>query len=213
MKHNFNNPNVQTIPHIDGLPCDCLDCCKNAAYTKQLNDRNAVYVNAFDFPSFDRLGATARTMVDHADPDSRIGNYVKSRKDQPVYNNPGEAPYSTIKAGSSLGKFKNLNQKGNWMQVTGDVHDKWVSFVTPADFTFTTPNLSLAKPLTVSDKIGIASDVIKTTIPGAAPLVEGTQAIGEGVANTINALVGPLKWVLILVVVVVLVAVFMRIKG
>lgn len=66
MKHNFNKPLEDVIPHFTGLPCDCLDCVKNASYTKQLNDRNAAYVNSFDFPDWNDLKISATELLGRA---------------------------------------------------------------------------------------------------------------------------------------------------
>lgn len=66
MKHNFNTPISNTVKAFNGLPCDCVDCTKNAAYTKQLHDRNAVYVNSFDFPDFNDLKISATELLGRA---------------------------------------------------------------------------------------------------------------------------------------------------
>lgn len=66
MKHDFNKPIEDTVKHITGLPCECFDCMKNAAYTKQLNDRNAVYVNSFDFPDLNDLKIKATEILGYA---------------------------------------------------------------------------------------------------------------------------------------------------
>lgn len=66
MKHNFNTPVTTTVKSFNGLPCDCLDCVKNAAYTKQLNDRAAPYLNSFDFPDFNDLKISATQILGYA---------------------------------------------------------------------------------------------------------------------------------------------------
>lgn len=66
MKHDFNKPIQDVIPHFQNMPCDCVDCVKNAAYTKQLNDRNAVYVNSFDFPDWNDLQISATELLGYA---------------------------------------------------------------------------------------------------------------------------------------------------
>lgn len=66
MKKDFNYPTEDVIPHFTGMPCDCVDCVKNAAYTKQLNDRNAIYVNSFDFPDWNDLKIGATELLGYA---------------------------------------------------------------------------------------------------------------------------------------------------
>lgn len=214
MKHDFNRPNTQTIPHFTGMPCDCVDCVKNAAYTKQLNDRNAVYVNSFDFPDYDRLGVSARNMIDHADSPIQ-GQFVYSNVEQSLYNKPGEKPSVSRPAGKFLGKFKAFNSSKNWIVVDYNGYEKWISYTRPETFSFRTPEKTA--PLSSMDKLKIGVKVGSLAGPAAAAggLVIEKVAIPvvEKTADIISGLGPYLKWILILLVVAIVGGVFLRAKG
>jgi len=161
MKKDFNIPTEDVIPHFTGLPCDCVDCVKNASYTKQLNDRNAVYVNSFDFPDFNDLKIKATEILGYA-----TGNPVAISTAQTA---------ASIKTAVKKEVAK-VNSGGTtaWTNLPKDVSGKAI-----------VPDI----------------DVMKL-----APK-------GSGIDVDLIGLLGPFKWVLILVIVAVVTGIFFRIKG
>lgn len=155
MKKNFNYPTEEVIPHFTGLPCDCVDCVKNAAYTKQLNDRNAVYVNAFDFPDFNDLKIKATEILGYA---TNNPVAISTAKNAAALKSTVKKEVEKVNAGGTT-TWKNLPKDGS---------------VPPID------------PLALAPK-------------------------GSGI--DLSGLLGPLKWVMVLIVVAVIAGIYTRVKG
>lgn len=127
--------------------------------------------------------------------------FVKSTQDTPVYLEPGQAPYKTVDANDVIGKVEGVNSKGNWLKLRVDQnYNPSGGWVLVNDHMYTT--------------------ILNTEAP-TGPVDAVTREAKKAVTSAINAttgfvwdaMPGWLKVVLILIVVLLIIAVFVRISG
>jgi len=124
------------------------------------------------------------------------GKFIYSTKDTPVYHNPGEAPFKTVNANDTIGKVESVNAKGNWLKLRTDQYNPSGGYVLTGDSMYTAI-LTTEAPKDTIDAVGREAEKV-------------VKAVAETVSNVIPTW---LKIAVIVILVVVLIAVFFRIKG
>lgn len=214
MKHDFNHPIEDVIPHVAGLPCDCVDCVKHTAYTKQLSDRNAVYANSFDLPSFDRHGRSAMNLVDHAD-DGTAADYIGADlwavSPVTVYSDKGVKVARTVAKGQKIGTVYSWITTPPMFMLDDNTFVK----IETGKFDKDKAISSLATKK-AADKKAVDAKVQERLTANDNPLYlagKKAQAITENVGDLLSGFGTYTKITIAVLVIAVIAAVFFRIKG
>lgn len=183
------------IKHVK--ECDCYECSGDP-YIKSLHEK---------FNKSDRMLSTGRT--DNFDVAPFVGKFVRSNSPINVYKGPGEKVWRTAKPQSYIGAVESFNTKQNWIKLTnGD----WI-YYEPTKLQFNAPDNSAPHEFTTWEKMQLAL----ASQPATSPASGIGQAVAIGATGAAESVVdflpdwSTLKWILIGVVVVILIAVVYKI--
>jgi hypothetical protein len=205
MRKDFSKRELPTIldkvaPHTD---CDCVDCKKSAIYGNQIARRLTPFRSAVMTSKNNHFLEPHHSDVDSLD-SSIIGSYVTSKKPINLYKEMGGSVSRVVSPDRMVGRVTAINSKGNWLYVN-DVYSGENRFVNVTnDLVFSKP-----QPLTEKQK----SDAIITAISGNSPILGKTIEVGDKIGTSISGFLGVAKWYLIAVLVIIIIGVFLRIKG
>ena len=214
MKHDFLKRQIAPLKKVPHTDCGCVDCQKAALYSEQFKKRFAPYQGA------DNSVFGNHVQVDHADQghgedDSKLSYYLNSlivaKKPVKIWSLPGVSKggvvKSTILPGESVGKVYS-----------------WVM-----DKNRITPWLILVDALTPSNEISTAK------IIGYTPFFEGlfdkqiavktssgkafvdaqnkSDSINLNPFPALQDFLGAYKWYFITIIIVIMIAVFLKLKN
>lgn len=221
MKHDFRITDnkvhlapLKTVPHT---ACGCIEHQKAALYSEQLRKRMLPYT---DIQRGVKVSNHFLAENDHADQDfgedsDRISYYLDSlliaKKPIKIWSLPGASKGGTVKnivpVGGSVGKIY------SWVKDKNGI-DIW---------------LQLVAPETPSDKVGTAPIIgytpffegyfdkgIATSTSSGKKFVDEMTAISDDSGFSLPSfgnLLGSMKWYLIAILAIIMLAVFLRIKG
>ena len=225
MKHDFRTRTLaplKTVPK--DLPCNCIECQKSAMFNTQRRNRMKGYGNNADNSAVKFVETGHNQTADHADnmygesdksPSYYLDTVITALKPVKIWTLPGASKGGVVKKAISAN------------QVVGTVSD-FVKDKNGVDYWFIlkeggyTPFLDgYFDKVAVSDQVAIQEAAKKTKIDQAAQvrMQNNTSALyqaGKKLENAIpnfDDLFGELKWVLFGILAIVMLAVFLRIKG
>ncbi len=107
-----------------------------------------------------------------------LPKYVKHVKNIGLYKNPGEAMYTHVKAGDTIGRVVGINAKGNWAKLeSGD----WINLSPGVIEGYHIVYLSTAPPKSVSDAVGREAEKVVDAVADALPLTQLKWILGIAV--------------------------------
>ncbi len=212
MKYDFSKrqtpPPPKEVPHTD---CGCIDCQKSALYSNQFANRMLPFQNDGHQikPGAHFLDVHANT--DHLD-SSIVGSYVRSDKPVSLYSEMGGKIVRVAQPNHSVGKITQINNKGNWLYI-----DDAYSLNGDLRFIPVTSDLRYDKtPVTEAQKKEVIGSALVATAGAINPL-GGLAASGikEGakIASHTMDFIASFKWYFVALLVIIIIAVFLRIKG
>lgn len=137
-----------------------------------------------------------------------IGDFIRSNREVIIYQSPGGKVYRKAKPNSYIGSVAGINQKRNWIFLTVP---KGNAIPYTKDLSFRKPDPT--KHLTEDQKKDVIYSALKN-VPvamGANPIALA-EDIKDGGKKVIE-FVGSFKWLIMAILLVVLIALFLRIKG
>ena len=219
MKHDFLKRQIAPLKTVPRTDCGCVDCQKAALYSDQFKKRIAPYQGA-DNSVFGNHVNIDHVNIDHADQghgedDSKLSYYLNSlivaKKPVKIWTLPGASKggkvKTTILPGESVGKVYS-----------------WVM-----DKNGTTPWLILVDALTPSNEVATAKVIgytpffeglfdkqIATKTSSGKAFVDSQNKSDSINLNPFPALqdfLGAYKWYFIAVIIVIMLAVFLKFKN